>query len=760
MLVFSVSEWVSSHLTLWDVAIALLGLFIFSCIHESLANKGPMLWPVLGVIPSVLLHMNDIYDWATRALINAGGTFPYRGMWMGGSYGIITVDPSNIEYMLKTNFKNFPKGKYYRERFCDLLGGGIFNSDDESWKEQRQLAKLEMHSSRFIEHSIQSMQDIVHQKLMNLLEKLANSGHCFDLQEVFLRLTFDNICTAALGIDPGCLALDLREVPFAKAFEDATELTLLRFLMPPFVWKPLKFFRLGNEKRLKEAIEVVHDFADKTVRDRRKKLDNLGNLNDHSDLLSRLMEKEIDKQGKNRQYPGRDTTSVALAWFFWLVHKNPEVESKILGEIYEILSHPERRTEDDDIVFTIEELKKMVYLEAALSESLRLHPSVPIEMKQVLEDDVFPDGTRVKKGARVLHCIFSMARIDSIWGKDCLEFKPERWIKDGKFVSANQFKYAVFNAGPRLCVGKKFAYTQMKMVAASVLLRYSVKVVEGHSVVPKVTTTLYMKNGLMVTLKPSKITKKKMSKTIVELPPKGSFSFDLCRRNEMFSKKEGEPSIFSKDWNYNCWSYFSAINITFPTYINGMLMSAAIILRADTRATAECIVCDKNCVKIHSIAPNIYCCGAGTATDTEVVTVVYVSIKFVFVFTLPFHQRHGQLPAAATSVSYWTRIKDHNSLDSFKISSFPIYPHGSMDILPFATMGSGSLAAMTVFESKYHEGLTKEEGFNLVCKAICAGIFNDLGSGSNVDVCVITKGRKEYLRNYQVPNHYADNSSK
>ncbi|KAK6252438.1 hypothetical protein QUC31_014158 [Theobroma cacao] len=698
MLVFSVSEWVSSHLTLWDVAIALLGLFIFSCIHESLANKGPMLWPVLGVIPSVFLHMNDIYDWATRALINAGGTFPYRGMWMGGSYGIITVDPSNIEYMLKTNFKNFPKGKYYRERFCDLLGGGIFNSDDESWKEQRQLAKLEMHSSRFIEHSIQSMQDIVHQKLMNLLKKLANSGHCFDLQEVFLRLTFDNICTAALGIDPGCLALDLPEVPFAKAFEDATELTLLRFLMPPFVWKPLKFFRLGNEKRLKEAIEVVHDFADKTVRDRRKKLDNLGNLNDHSDLLSRLMEKEIDKQGKNRQYPGkflrdfcvsfilagRDTTSVALAWFFWLVHKNPEVESKILGEIYEILSHPERRTEDDDIVFTIEELKKMVYLEAALSESLRLHPSVPIEMKQVLEDDVFPDGTRVKKGARVLHCIFSMARIDSIWGKDCLEFKPERWIKDGKFVSANQFKYAVFNAGPRLCVGKKFAYTQMKMVAASVLLRYSVKVVEGHSVVPKVTTTLYMKNGLMVTLKP----------------------------------------------------------------------------RADTRATAECIVCDKNCVKIHSIAPSIYCCGAGTATDTEAVTVVYVSIKFVFVFTLPFHQRHDQLPAAATSVSYWTRIKDRNSLDSFKISSFPIYPHGCTDILPFATMGSGSLAAMTVFESKYREGLTKEEGFNLVCKAICAGIFNDLGSGSNVDVCVITKGRKEYLRNYQVPNHYADNSSK
>ncbi|XVE85192.1 hypothetical protein DITRI_Ditri17bG0072100 [Diplodiscus trichospermus] len=515
VLIFSVIEWVNSHLTFWDVAVALLGLFIFSCIHDRLTNKGPMLWPLLGIIPSVFLHMNDVYNWATRVLIKAGGTFHYRGMWMGGAYGIITIDPSNIEYMLKTNFKNFPKGNYYKERFFDLLGDGIFNSDDESWKEQRQLAKLEMHSSRFVEYSFQTMQDIVHRKLLILLKKLANSGQCFDLQEVLLRLTFDNICTAALDIDPGCLALHLPEVPFAKAFEDATELTLLRFLMPPFVWKPLKFFRLGNEKRLKEAIEVVHDFADKTVRNRRIKLDNLGNLQDQSDLLSRLMETEIIEQGKTKHFSGnflrdfcisfilagRDTTSVALAWFFWLVHKNPEVESKILAEIYEILGHPERRTEDE-IVFTAEEFKKMVYLQAALSESLRLYPSVPIEMKQVLEDDTFPDGTMVKTGARVFHCIFSMARIDSIWGTDCLEFKPERWITDGKFVSANQFKYAVFNAGPRLCLGKKFAYTQMKMVAASILLRYSIRVVEGHSVVPKLTTTLYMKNGLMVTLEP------------------------------------------------------------------------------------------------------------------------------------------------------------------------------------------------------------------------------------------------------------------
>ncbi|MFQ6629708.1 hypothetical protein Gotur_007730 [Gossypium turneri] len=358
-----------------------------------------MIWPVFGIIPSIVFHLSDAYNWGTIVLIKAGGTIHYRGMWMGGAYGIATTDPSNIEYMLKTNFQNFPKGNYYGERFRDLLGDGIFIANDKSWMEQRQLEKHEMHSSHFID-------------LLLLFLFYCLSSNSFDLQEVLIRFTFDNISTIALVVNPRCLALDLPEVPFAKAFEEATELTLLRFLMPPFVWKSLKFFGLGNERQLKEAIKVVHDFADKKVRDRRK---ILGNLSNQSDLLSRLIESE-NKQGQNRHF-------------------------------------------------------QMVYLQAALSESLRLYPSVPIELKEVLEDDVLPDGTRLKKGAQVFNFLFSMVRMESIWGKDCLEFKLERQIKDGKFVSANQFKYPVFNAGPRRCLGKNFSYTQMKMVAVSVLLR-------------------------------------------------------------------------------------------------------------------------------------------------------------------------------------------------------------------------------------------------------------------------------------------------
>lgn len=83
---------------------------------------------------------------------------------------------------------------------------------------------------------------------------------------------------------------------------------------------------------------------------------------------------------------------------------------------------------------------------------------------------------------------------------------------------------------------------------------------------------------------------------------------------------------------------------------------------------------------------------------------------------------------------------------------YSIHPHGSTDRVPYATMGSGSLAAMSVFESRWKPDMNEEEGKKLIRDAIAAGIFNDLGSGSNVDLCVIRKGSVDYLRNYELSN--------
>lgn len=119
---------------------------------------------------------------------------------------------------------------------------------------------------------------------------------------------------------------------------------------------------------------------------------------------------------------------------------------------------------------------------------------------QVVENDKFPDGTRLKKGTKVVYAIYAMGRMEGIWGKDCREFKPERWLRDHRFMSESAYKFTAFNGGPRLCLGKDFAYYQMKFVAASILYRYRVVVVKNHPVVPKMALTMYMKYGLKVVL--------------------------------------------------------------------------------------------------------------------------------------------------------------------------------------------------------------------------------------------------------------------
>ncbi|KAF9934874.1 Proteasome subunit beta type-7 [Modicella reniformis] len=193
------------------------------------------------------------------------------------------------------------------------------------------------------------------------------------------------------------------------------------------------------------------------------------------------------------------------------------------------------------------------------------------------------------------------------------------------------------------------------------------------------------------------------------------------------------------------------------TTIVGLIYKDGIVLGADTRATSGPIVADKNCEKIHYLAPNMYCCGAGTAADTEMTTSLISS-------QLELHRlstgRQARVDTAMTLLKQMLfKHQGHigaalvlGGVDIKGPHLYTIAPHGSTDKLPYVTMGSGSLAAMSVFESRYKPGLSREEGIELVKDAIEAGIFNDLGSGSNVDVTVITSERVETLRNYARPN--------
>ncbi|EPS94292.1 hypothetical protein FOMPIDRAFT_1026269 [Fomitopsis schrenkii] len=193
------------------------------------------------------------------------------------------------------------------------------------------------------------------------------------------------------------------------------------------------------------------------------------------------------------------------------------------------------------------------------------------------------------------------------------------------------------------------------------------------------------------------------------------------------------------------------------TTIVGCLFKDGIVLGADTRATEGPIVADKNCEKIHYITDSIRCCGAGTAADTEFTTAMISSNMELHALST------GRKPRVVTAMTmlkqYLFRYQGNvgaalvlGGVDATGPHLFTIHPHGSTDKLPYVTMGSGSLAAMAVFEAGWRPNMERADALALVTAAVSAGIFNDLGSGSNVDACVITASHTEMLRNYVRPN--------
>ena len=154
-----------------------------------------------------------------------------------------------------------------------------------------------------------------------------------------------------------------------------------------------------------------------------------------------------------------------------------------------------------------------------------------------------------------------------------------------------------------------------------------------------------------------------------------------------------------------------------------VLCSRMALSSGDTRATAG-TVADKNCEKIHYIAPNIYCCGAGTAADTEMTTALIASqLELLRLRTA----RDSRVVTCMTMLKrmlykYQGHVSAALVLGGGDSSGgrLNIYPHGSTDKLPFVTMGSGSLAAMSVFEAGYKDDMNEEEAMSLVQNAIRA----------------------------------------
>ena len=335
-----------------------------------------------------------------------------------------------------------------------------------------------------------------------------------------MRFTFDITCLLVLGVDPCSLALDFPTVPLVIAFEEAEEAIFMRHLVPMFWWKLKRALGIGMEKRLAMASKVVDSFIAQCIAEKREEV--CRRVQTASDLLSQYLKLEADDHNniessligyfRSDEFlrdtlltlltAGRDTTGSALSWLFHSLLMNPDAEKKIFKELCEVRSTSCEGQSSSWTVFEAEEIEGMVYLHAALCESMRLFPPVPLNHKSASKQDMLSSGHRVEPCTMIIYSSYSAARMEGVWGKDCLEFKPERWISnEGKLKHEPSYKFLAFHSGPRACLGKNVAFTQMKVAAAAIIYNFHIEAVKDFIVEPTVSITLQMKHGLLVNVR-------------------------------------------------------------------------------------------------------------------------------------------------------------------------------------------------------------------------------------------------------------------
>jgi len=161
---------------------------------------------------------------------------------------------------------------------------------------------------------------------------------------------------------------------------------------------------------------------------------------------------------------GRTATASALSWTLFCLCKHPDVQEKVRLKILKVCGNKGPMYED---------MSQLWYLQAVINEAMRLYPSIPVGCKVAVDDDVLPSGTTVAAGTVLWYNLYAMGRDPEIWGVDAKTFRPERWLE--MEAPPDNYRYPVFHAGPRECLGKSLALVEIKACFAMLLPQLSFK---------------------------------------------------------------------------------------------------------------------------------------------------------------------------------------------------------------------------------------------------------------------------------------------
>jgi cytochrome P450 len=448
----------------------------------------PSTLPIVGNLLQLVLNASRFHDWITECCeFFQGETFAMEMPLRLNPVFVYT--PQGVEDVLKTHFDSIHKGPYMHTALHDVFGNGIFAVDGLQWAYQRKTAS-HLFSTNALRGALSESVEKSTAALLRVLETAGRSSDkVIDIYQLMSRFTIQAFAQMGFGVDLNCLERE-DDHPFQLAFDSAQRILTQRFIRPTWFWKIQRVLSVGLEGQLKRDIEIIDTTVMEIITQSlaRRQRQQSGTL--RGDIVSLFLDRyDGEKDGDsfepnylrdmvvNFLIAGRDTTAQAMSWCLYNLSHHPEVAMKIRNEMERVL--PEFASGHRSHPLTMEEVQQLVYLEATLKETLRLHPSVPVIPKTVLSDTVLSDGTFLPAGTEITIPTYAMGRMAFIWGPDAKQFKPERWIDPttNQIVGVSAYQFIAFNAGPRMCLGMALAMAEMKIVLASVLRRFQLELV-------------------------------------------------------------------------------------------------------------------------------------------------------------------------------------------------------------------------------------------------------------------------------------------
>jgi cytochrome P450 len=393
---------------------------------------------------------------------------------------------SKVVFMLGPEANNFitvahPENFHWRESsFGDLiplLGDGLLTIDDDYHDRARAIMMPAFHR-RQLTASVDAMVIEAEAAIAAL-----RPGAVADVYDWMRNLAMRIAMRALLGLDPDESG---KGAAAAEHFERALGFYGIDY--------PLRLLRGPGSpwRKLIASRQVLDDIVFGEIKRRRAAPDD-----ERQDILSLLLgargeageaftDREVRDQVMTLMFAGHDTSTSTLSFMMHELARHPDVVERLCEEQDQVLGGKPP---------TVDSLEEMPYLDMVLDEVLRLYPPAWIGPRRAVRDFEF-GGYSIPEGAYVNYCSWASHRIPEVF-PDPEAFIPERFTRERK-AALPRGAYVPFGAGQRICIGKRFGQTEVKLVATMLLQRLRLDALPGRTMTVRQMPTLSPRGGLQM----------------------------------------------------------------------------------------------------------------------------------------------------------------------------------------------------------------------------------------------------------------------